>query len=656
MIDTLLPHEPAVRSGRAPFDATIRIPFGKTARRDTGERRRHEKNGTSFALPGDLRALLERGLAPALLREGLREAHRARVPPGRALLDLGLVSSEGYYAAVAEAAGVPFLPEGSISAFHDPAFPPPEGFNGPLVVGRNARGETLVAVAPPPGRFEALVRHLARFPALRERVRIASPQAIARAVVEADPGKRLSRRLPEMSAARTLTRPQKLVGLSLLVAFAAGLLLGVKGVLLLLSILVTLLGLLASLARTLAGVASARSPRAGVTLSDAQLPQASILVPLYREGRVAASLAAHLAMLDFPRDRFEVLFLVEADDEETACALLPHIEAGMRIVTVPPGTPRTKPRALAYGLSLARGEIVSVFDGEDRPEPDQIRQAAMLFARLPRDVAVLQAHLAIDHRGMRFFPRQFLMEYSALFDCLLPWMSSQGWPIPLGGTSNHFRRAALEAVGGWDPHNVTEDADLAVRLSRSGYRMSTFASTTWEEAPLTWRAWHRQRTRWLKGWLQTLLVCLREPPALLADMRRGTRLVVLLTYLVGMVTTLAVHPLFLAVVIVYGLGLEDVPLEAVDYVAVIVPLAGVSVVACYGSMGVLAIGGAAARGRRPSLLDLALIPFYWLAQSAAFYTAMVELVRRPHQWSKTEHGFASRPGARRNLEPGTPPC
>ncbi|WP_293719683.1 glycosyltransferase [Stappia sp.] len=609
-----------------------------------------------LSLPADLRALSERGLAPALLREGLREAARARVAPGRALLDLGLVSSEGYYSAVAEAAGVPFLPEGSITACLDPAFPPPENFNGPLVVGRNARGETIVVVAPPPGRFEVFARHLAWFPELRERVRIASPQAIALAVAEADPGRRLSRRLPEMSAARTLTRTQRLVGLSLLAAFATGVLLGVKGLILVLSILVTFLGLLASVARTLAGIASTRSPRCGTGPADARLPFASVLVPLYREGRVATSLAAHLAMLDYPRDRFEVLFLVEADDDETPSALLPHLEAGMRIVTVPPGTPRTKPRALAHGLSLARGEIVSVFDGEDRPEPDQIRQAATLFSRLPRDVAVLQAHLAIDHGALRFFPRQFLMEYSALFDCLLPWMSSRGWPIPLGGTSNHFRRAALEAVGGWDPHNVTEDADLAVRLSRGGYRMSTFASTTWEEAPLTWHAWHRQRTRWLKGWLQTLLVCLRDPSALLADMRRGTRLVVLLLYLAGMVTTLAVHPLFLAVVIVYGLGLAEVPLDAVDYVTVIVPLAGVSVIACYGSMGVMAIGGAAARGRRPSLLDLVLIPFYWLAQSAAFYNAVVELVRRPHQWSKTEHGFASRPGARRNLEPGMPPC
>jgi hypothetical protein len=138
-------------------------------------------------------------------------------------------------------------------------------------------------------------------------------------------------------------------------------------------------------------------------------------------------------------------------------------------------------------------------------------------------------------------------------------------------------------------------------------------------------------------------------------MRRGTGLAVLLIYLAGMVTTLAVHPLFLVVVIVYGLGLAEVPLEAVDYVAVIVPLAGVSVIACYGSMSVLAIGGAAARGRRPSILDLLLIPFYWLAQSAAFYCAVVDLVRRPHRWSKTEHGFARRPGARRNLEPGAPP-
>jgi cellulose synthase/poly-beta-1,6-N-acetylglucosamine synthase-like glycosyltransferase len=655
MVDTPLHHEATVLSGRGGSDAAIRFRRGQAAPRKAAGAVRFRSSRPAPDLPPDLRVLADRGLAPALLREGLREALRRRHPPGRVLVDMGFVTCEGYYAAVAEAAGVPFLPEGSITARLDPAFPPPEQFNGPLPAGRNARGETLFVVAPPPGCFDDFARHLARFPDLAARIRVASPQAIARAVAEADPGKRLSRRMPAMSAARTLTDTQRRVGLSLLAVFAVGFLFGMKGIVLIVSLLVTMLGLVASIARTLAGIASSRSPRAHATGTGEHLPHASVLVPLYREGRVAASLAAHLAMLDYPRDRFEVLFLVEADDKETGIALAPHLQAGMRIVTVPPGAPRTKPRALAHGLSLARGEIVTVFDGEDRPEPDQIRQAAILFSRMPPEVAVLQAHLAIDHRGARFFPRQFLMEYSALFDCLLPWMSSRGWPIPLGGTSNHFRRAALESVGGWDPHNVTEDADLAVRLSRSGYRMSTFASTTWEEAPLTWLAWHCQRTRWLKGWLQTLLVCLRDPPALVDDMRRGTGLAVLLIYLAGMVTTLAVHPLFLVVVIVYGLGLAEVPLEAVDYVAVIVPLAGVSVIACYGSMSVLAIGGAAARGRRPSILDLLLIPFYWLAQSAAFYCAVVDLVRRPHRWSKTEHGFARRPGARRNLEPGAPP-
>lgn len=599
--------------------------------------------GSGGGWPREIALLAGRGLSAAVIRDAVAQGRAQGVAPGALLLADGHVSPAGYYAAVAEANGLPFLPDGSFLSRHAPEFPPPPGFNGPVPIGRGAAGEMLVAIAPPPGSLDQLVRHLDRFPELRARVRIATPEGLARAVAEADPGRRLALRRPAISAAETLSPAQRRVAAALIAAFLVGSLVPLKALVVVASILVTLVGLATSLVRLLAGIATSRSPLPAVRLAPEALPWASVLVPVYREARVAASLVAHLDMLDYPRDRLEILFLLEADDPETEAALRPHLGPAMRIVRVPDGGPRTKPRALAHGLTLARGDLVTVYDGEDRPDPDQLQLAASLFAALPRDVAVLQAHLAIDHGSLRFFPRQFLLEYSALFDALLPWMSARGWPIPLGGTSNHFRRAALEAVGGWDPHNVTEDADLAVRLARAGYRMSTLASTTWEEAPLTWRAWHRQRTRWLKGWLQTLLVLLRDPVALLRDLRR-TQLPVLVLYLLGMVTTLAAHPVFLIVLIVYGTGLAEVPLTAIDFATVVLPLAGVSVVACYGSMSVLAIGGAAARGRLPSAVDLVLIPVYWLAQSVAFYAALVELVRRPHRWSKTEHGLASRPG------------
>ncbi len=594
------------------------------------------------ALPPDLEVLRRRGVCDALLQVVLRTARRRAMPPGRLLLDLELVPEEAYYAAVAEAAGLRFLPSGSFVSCHSPGFPPPPGTNGPLAIGRDESGRTMVAVALPPGRLAAFLDLVDRFPDLRERTCIAAPAALDRAIAEADPAARLALTRSRMSALRTLTKGQAVVLAVAAGGILAGQVFSLKAAAVLLSVLVTGVGLLSSGVRALAGVSGARAPVPHRMLPRAELPPVSVLVPLYREARVAASLAAHLGALDYPRDRFEVLFLLEADDRETGAALVPHLRGGMRILSVPNGHPRTKPRALAHGLSQARGELVVVYDGEDRPEPDQLLKAAARFAELPADVAVLQAQLAIDHRSPRFFPRQFLMEYSGLFDCLLPWMAARDWPVPLGGTSNHFRRLPLEAVGGWDPHNVTEDADLAVRLVRSGYGIAMLGSTTWEEAPLSWIAWHRQRTRWLKGWLQTLLVLLRSPGALARDLRR-TRLVVLLVYLLAMVTTLAAHPVFVLVLLFYGTGLADVSLLSVDFAAILLPLAGLSVLACYGGMTLLLIGGAMARDRPPALLDLLLVPVYWIAQSLAFYAALMELVRAPHHWQKTEHGLARRP-------------
>ncbi|WP_157727465.1 glycosyltransferase family 2 protein [Stappia sp. ES.058] len=392
----------------------------------------------------------------------------------------------------------------------------------------------------------------------------------------------------------------------------------------------------------MAGASGCRSRFPARPGPSGPLPVYSVLVPLYREVRVAPVLAAALGALEYPRGRLEILFLLEADDHETRSALAPLLSTHMRIVIVPPGEPRTKPRALCHGLAVARGELIAVYDGEDRPEPDQLRLASARFAELPDRVAALQAHLAVDHASHRVFARQFRLEYAGLFDCLLPWLSSRGWPFPLGGTSNHFRRGALEAVGGWDPFNVTEDADLSMRLSRAGYGMQTLASTTFEEAPLDWRAWHAQRTRWLKGWLQTLLVNLRDPVVLAGQMRK-TRVALLLIYLVGMVVTLAAHPVFLLVLMAYGSGISPIPLNTSWQANATLSLAGTSVGLAYGSMTVLAFAGARTRGHWPPVLDLIVIPLYWLMQSVAFYAAVVDLVRRPHSWSKTEHGLARRP-------------
>ncbi|MDJ0932916.1 glycosyltransferase family 2 protein [Breoghania sp.] len=162
-------------------------------------------------------------------------------------------------------------------------------------------------------------------------------------------------------------------------------------------------------------------------------------------------------------------------------------------------------------MRFARGDLVTVFDAEDRPDPNQLLKCARLFASAPAPVGCVQARLAVDHAEETFFTRQFAPEYATLFDILLPWMAGRELLLPLGGTSNHFRRRVLEDCGGWYPYNVTEDIDIGIHLMRDGWRIFTVESITWEEAPLTFFAWLNQRVRWHKGWLQTWLVHMRSP-------------------------------------------------------------------------------------------------------------------------------------------------
>lgn len=229
-----------------------------------------------------------------------------------------------------------------------------------------------------------------------------------------------------------------------------------------------------------------KSPTEPPPLRDEDLPTYSVLVPLYHEAEVVPDLSRAMMALDYPADRLEVMILLEEEDAETIEAATVHMAgAPFRVVVVPDGSPRTKPRACTYGLALCRGERVVVYDGEDRPEPDQLRRVAAALDYDP-GMAVVQCRLACDHAaGGSPLVRLWALDHDVLFGALLPTLSRNGLPFLLGGTSNHFRRDVLLAVGGWDAHNVTEDADLAVRLTRAGWRSGSVDSITWEEAPLT---------------------------------------------------------------------------------------------------------------------------------------------------------------------------
>ena len=254
----------------------------------------------------------------------------------------------------------------------------------------------------------------------------------------------------------------------------------------------------------LCAAALAARPAPGVDrLPGDTLPVYSVICALYREAASAGDLLAAIERLDYPREKLNVIIALEAEDSETRAAIEQRKNrVPVTLVDVPPVHPRTKPKALNAALHFAHGAFTVIYDAEDRPEPDQLRRALQAFKDGGDKLACVQARLTIDNTVDGWLARLFTAEYAGQFDVFLPGLAVMGLPLPLGGSSNHFRTATLRAAGAWDPYNVTEDADLGMRLARLGYRTATIASTTHEEAPARLGAWLRQRTRWFKGWMR----------------------------------------------------------------------------------------------------------------------------------------------------------
>jgi cellulose synthase/poly-beta-1,6-N-acetylglucosamine synthase-like glycosyltransferase len=239
---------------------------------------------------------------------------------------------------------------------------------------------------------------------------------------------------------------------------------------------------------------------------DKALPTYTIVAALYREAASIDGLLRALARLDYPPEKLDVILAVEADDAETRSAIERRTaRLPVSIIVVPPGDPRTKPKALNAALPFARGDFIVIYDAEDRPEPDQLRRAYDAFARGGARLACVQARLSIDNTADGWLTGLFTAEYAGQFDVFLDGLTALRLPLPLGGSSNHFRTHVLRKACGWDAYNVTEDADLGMRLARLGYRSEMIASTTYEEAPAQFAPWLRQRTRWFKGWMRLTL-------------------------------------------------------------------------------------------------------------------------------------------------------
>lgn len=377
-------------------------------------------------------------------------------------------------------------------------------------------------------------------------------------------------------------------------------------------------------------------------LPDEDLPTYTLIAPLYREAEVVAELVENLAALDYPRDRLQALIVLEADDEITRAAVRAiALPAFVQVLIAPPGTPKTKPRACNHALERARGELVVIYDAEDMPDPGQLREAAARFAASDPRLACLQAPLRIEDPGFSLFlPSQFRLEYAAHFEVLLPALARWGLAFPLGGTSNHFKVAALREIGAWDPYNVTEDADVGFRLVAAGYRLGVISRPTWETAPTTWGQWFPQRARWIKGHMQTLAVHARGQVP-----RQPRNAAALVLTLAQSVASSHLHGPVMLVAIVAA-TLDYLP----DAAFGIPPLDLLLYVLGWGSAAIAGARGVMRAGGQPKFLHLFGMVLYWLLQSVAAGKALQQFITAPHHWDKTRHTaraaspFGSRPG------------
>jgi len=380
-------------------------------------------------------------------------------------------------------------------------------------------------------------------------------------------------------------------------------------------------------------------PRPLPHMADADVPIYTVIAALYREARSVEGLMQAIARLDYPVEKLDVIFAVEADDVETQDAIArSHTRLPITVIPVPAAAPRTKPKALNAALPFARGAFTVIYDAEDRPEPDQLRRALHAFSGHSDELACVLARLSIDNTEDSLLTRLFTAEYAAQFDVFLNGLSHLRLPLPLGGSSNHFYTDVLRKVGAWDPYNVTEDADLGMRLARLGYRTVVIDSTTYEEAPARLGPWLRQRTRWFKGWMQTWCVHMRQPRRLLRDLG-PTGFLTLQFAVGGNVLAALVHPFFLAGTVAFII--TDPPANGDETTtAILMALYGINVFVGYFTSGLLGWIGLRRRGLLPTAWILLLTPLNWLLLSLAAWRALYQFVVSPYRWEKTEHGLA----------------
>ena len=383
-------------------------------------------------------------------------------------------------------------------------------------------------------------------------------------------------------------------------------------------------------------------------IDETELPVYTILVPVYKEKEVIKHLIQNIQNLDYPQYKLDVCILLEEDDVETIEVVrgmnLPHYFTPM---IVPTTQPKTKPKACNYGLIRAKGKYVVIYDAEDRPEPDQLKKVFLSFKKLPPSYVCVQCKLNYFNSDQNALTRMFTQEYSMWFELLLVGILQIRTPVPLGGTSNHFKIDFLKEVGAWDPFNVTEDADLGIRLFKKGYQTAIVDSRTWEEANSKVSNWIRQRSRWIKGYMQTWLVHMRHP----VQLYKACGLKGFIGYqamVLGTPVLPLINPIFWSFMLLWYLTeaqwISSLFPGILYYIACFQLIFGNFMFIYTNAVGMYwVIRDCALKQKQPfsyGLIKYALLsPLYWFLMSVAAYKALFQLLIKPFYWEKTIHGL-----------------
>ncbi|MDO6964533.1 glycosyltransferase family 2 protein [Rhizobium alvei] len=599
--------------------------------------------GLSDDETSEIAVLRELGFSKPFIALLLQRARAHGTTLEAELIVHGSVDEEAYYGALAKALGLAFVERIEPQQVHVNASLDSQ-LKAPHCLRLNPSDRApLLAIVPTALNLENERRRLAKMPTLAKRIVVTTPTAIRSVVWQIGSARRVNEAVnqlfdsrPDLSARIVFQGNQGFWAGSLLVALIAFGWMAPEPTMLVMHLFLSASYLFLLAIRWLAVSKGARLTRPRPLAEIENYPVYTVMAALYREKEVVPQLIDRLQRLNWPRSRLDIKLVCEADDADTIGAL-EALDLGkeFEIVRVPPMQPRTKPKALNYALAGARGEFLVLYDAEDRPHPDQLREACQRFRNRPETVVCLQAPLIISNGGTNWIAGLFSIEYSGLFRRLLPLLASANHPLPLGGTSNHFRTDALRSIGGWDPYNVTEDADLGLRLRRLGYATEVISRPTYEDAPTEIGIWFGQRGRWFKGWMQTWLVHMRDPRRLVDELGASGMLMFHMM-ITGMLVSALVHPLLIGFMVWFSWCLLAAnTLNGLQWF--LFALDWINVIGAFLLFAMLGYNAMYRLERKRLGRSWLFIPLYWLMISAAAWHAAIELKRRPFFWKKTPH-------------------